>query len=71
MREAIAAVYAGPYWRTKCLYEMSNNQVIAIYKDMERTGRLEFAKKKQKLKQKSTYTEPRCEQLSIWDFIKE
>lgn len=70
MRQAIANVYSGPTWRTKCLYEMSDNQVVAIYKDMERTGRLtkKINKKRPKL---PNYTEPECIQLSIWDFLKE
>ena len=71
MRNAIADVYGGPRWRTRCLYEMSEQQVIAIYKDMEKTGRLKMKEKKRRNRLKlPDHEEPNCIQLSIWDILK-
>jgi hypothetical protein len=39
MRDAVANVYSGPAWRLR-VQEMSERQVIAIFKDMIEQGRL-------------------------------
>ena len=65
MRARIIDVYGGPTWRLK-VQEMSERQVIAIYKDMERKGRFDKIKK-----QKHAKTDALCEQLTIFDFLKE
>lgn len=65
MRCKIAEVYKGPLWRLK-VQEMSNRQVIAVYKDMEKRGAFE-PKRTPKIKLDS---EPECIQLTIWDFMK-
>ena len=64
MREEIARVYAGPAWRYRVM-TMSDRQIFAIYKDMERKNR--FGKKPSenaiKLKDDGGV------QLSIWDIL--
>lgn len=61
MRTRLAEVYPGPKWRMR-LMQMPERQIIAIYKNMSRTGRLEKKRKKKK--------EPgviRAVQLTIFD----
>ena len=65
MRERITTVYGGPRWRLR-VQEMDDRQIIAIYKDMERNGRFDKIKK-----QKHNKTDALCEQLTIFDFLKE
>ena len=68
MREHVAHAYGGPYWRAKVMYEMSDRQVIAIYKDMLERGKINKKKPRPyKKKHNTNYKEPVCEQLSIWD----
>lgn len=62
MRNALAQVYSGPTWRLR-VSGMDDRQVIAIYKSMEREGRLE----KKKLKKEPGIK--KCEQLSIFDIM--
>ena len=64
MRCKVAEAYSGPLWRLK-VQEMPDKQIIAVYKDMEQRGVFE-PKKKPKTKLNK---EPKCEQLTIWDFI--
>lgn len=65
MRCKVAEAYEGPVWRFK-VQEMSNRQVIAVYKDMERRGVFEPKKTpKNKLNK-----EPECIQMTIWDYMK-
>ena len=40
MREKLADRFPGPRWKEK-VNHMRDNQVVAIYKNLERTGRLE------------------------------
>lgn len=64
MRCKVAEAYAGPTWRLK-VQEMPDKQIIAVYHDMCERGVFE-PKKKPKIKLNK---EPRCEQLTIWDFM--
>lgn len=65
MRNALAQIYSGPMWRLR-VGGMSNRQVVAIYKSMEREGRLEKKKpKKQEPELKH------CEQMTIWDIMED
>ena len=48
MREALTYVYGGPLWQIR-IKEMDDRQVIAIYSDMERSGRLEGKNQKKKM----------------------
>jgi len=66
MRERMSHVYAGPIWRSR-VQGMSDNQVVAIYKRMERDGVFEKLKKQARRKKK----EPICEQLTIFDLLKD
>ena len=50
MRGVLAEIYPGPKWRFKC-QTMPDRQVVAIYKDMERKGRLNKKNKKPKRKE--------------------
>ena len=62
MRAALGELY-GPKWRLKC-QEMPDRQVVAIYKNLERKGKLKKPPKKKK--------EPdikKAVQLTIFDFI--
>ena len=68
MRCTLAELYTGPKWKLKC-QTMPDRQVIAIYKDMERKGRL-----KQNAKHKSKRREPgirTAQQLTIYDVLNE
>lgn len=62
MRDRLIDVYGGPLWRMKVM-DMTNQQVIAVYSDMERKGRL-------KAKNHGKHNEPgvrKATQLSIFD----
>lgn len=63
MRCALAELY-GPTWRLKC-QTMPDRQVVAIYKNMERTGRL---KKKKPKKEPDIRT---ALQITIYDVLNE
>ncbi len=63
MRSAIIKVYPGPKWKLS-VQGMDARQVIAIYKNFIRTGKFNEPKKK-----KPVYAEPRCEQLTIFDYL--
>lgn len=59
MRNVLNEIYPG--WGPK-LVLMENRRVVAIYKDMERKGRLK----------KKSRNEPgivKCRQMTIWDFM--
>jgi hypothetical protein len=65
MRNALIAAYPGDKWMLK-VKAMDNRQVVAIYKNMERTDRLTSHKRLKK--------EPGikyCEQVTIWDLMEE
>lgn len=64
MREAIAKVYDNPTWEYK-VRRMADNQVIAIYKNFQRTGR--FDKKKATTLRKGRNHNYR--QMSIFDYV--
>ena len=76
IREKVSQVYSGPMWRLR-VSGMNDRQVYAIYKSMEREGRLDGeVKYKQSSKSNkkvslmySKYTEPYCEQLNMFDFL--
>lgn len=62
MRELLLDVYGGPLWRMR-LNEMSGKQIVAIYSEMERKGKLHgknLSKKMEPGIKKAT-------QLSIFD----
>lgn len=62
MRDRLTYVYGGPVWQMK-VREMSNRQVIAVYSEMERSGRL-------KAKNVKKHMEPgikKARQLTIFD----
>ena len=62
MREKLTYVYGGPLWQIR-VREMSNRQVIAVYSEMEKSGRLKAKNMNKKL-------EPgikRARQLTIFD----
>ena len=65
MRCRLATLYPGPKWKLK-VQEMDNRQVVAIYKDMQRTDRLV---KKPRLKKEPGIKY--CEQITIWDLLGE
>ena len=65
MRTAIMEVYPGPTWRIK-VQAMKDNQVIAIYKHMQRDNVFERAKKARKKKEKM---KEQGVQMTIWDFM--
>ena len=62
MRCALSELYSGDNWRLKC-QTMPDRQVVAIYKNMERTGRL---KKKKPKKEPGIKT---AQQLTIYDVL--
>ena len=70
MREAILKVYTGISWQSKVL-KMENRQVVAIYKDFERNGRLQGLQEWRNRPRKGwkCQEEPEiyCRQMSIWD----
>ena len=66
MRDAISHVYAGPIWRLKC-QEMTDDQVTKTYNDFLKAGMLDEKPKTKKTKAK----EPLCEQLTIFDLLKD
>ena len=68
MRARIIEVYAGPKWRCR-VQEMDNRQVIAVYKRMEEDGLFEKMAKERERKRKQK-GEPRCEQMTIFDLLK-
>ena len=65
MRTEITKVYPGPTWRIR-VQSMKDDQVIAIYKHMQRDNvfkKAEIArKKKAKMKEQGV-------QMTIWDFL--
>lgn len=63
MREHIAQVYDSPRWKDRAMHLMPDNQVIAVYHTMLERGKLPIRRKKTK--------GPRCEQISIFDMMKE
>lgn len=62
MRSALSELYPGDNWKLKC-QTMPDRQVVAIYKNMERTGRL----KKKKPKKEPDIK--KAEQLTIYDVL--
>lgn len=64
MREHVAAVYDSQTWRNRVLHLMPDNQVIAIYHTMLERRQIRKRRKPKK-------NEPRYEQLSIFDLLKE
>ena len=74
MRDAVASVYSGPAWRLK-VQEMSERQVIAIFKDMVEQGRLN--NKGKRLVRPSFVKKPDpvlkeqedSIQMTIWDYL--
>lgn len=73
MKDAILSVYDTPTWR-KRVSEMYDDQVIAIYYNFSERGILNKVLKKQRPKiveVEPVKTEPRYQQLTIFDFIKE
>jgi len=64
MREELAKAYPAPKW-AKRVAQMDDRQVFAVYKDMERNGRLcKKCGEKTKLKEDGV-------QITIWDLMKE
>jgi hypothetical protein len=69
MRSALIQAYPGPNWKIR-VQEMPTRQIVAVYKNLERTGNLKEHKWK-----KTTFKEPlkpnteKYEQLTIWDFL--
>ena len=59
MREKIASAYDAKTWKDRCYYQMSNNQVVAIYFSMKEKGVFN----KRKPKRSKLYSE----QISMWD----
>ena len=68
MRSTLAELYTGPGWKLRC-QQMPDRQIVAIYKDMEKKGRL-----KQNAKRKSKRREPgirTAQQITIYDVLNE
>lgn len=65
MREEITKAYGGPAWRYRVM-NMSDRQVFAIYKDMERKNRLGKKPGENAVKLKDDGI-----QMNIWDIIAE
>ena len=61
MRGALADLYPGPNWRLKC-QTMPERQVVAIYQNLEKKGKLN--KKKEKKMEPGIFD---AIQLSIYD----
>lgn len=65
MRNALVRVYPGPKWKSR-VQAMDTRQVVAIYKNMERTDRL-TGRNQLKREPGIKY----CEQMTIWDLMEE
>lgn len=66
MREHVAAAYDSQVWRNRVMHLMPDNQVIAIYHTM-----LERRQIRPKRNRRRATDGVRCEQLSIFDLLKE
>lgn len=64
MRNALMEVYSGPLWRMR-VSGMDDKQVVAIYKSMEREGRLTRHKSKKEPGIK------KAEQITMWEMLEE
>ena len=62
MRGEISLAYSGPAWAAR-VNRMSDNQVLAVYRRLSTTGKLEEAAKERKRKASS----PSYHQISIFD----
>lgn len=62
MREAIAKVYEGIRWKAR-VSKMAENQVIAIYRSFQKSGK--FEKKKETVKRQSNSN---YQQLTMFDY---
>lgn len=63
MREAITKVYDNPTWAYK-VRRMADNQVIAIYRTMQKTGRFDKKRKEGTLRKGKNYR-----QMTIFDYV--
>ena len=63
MREAITKVYDNPTWAYK-VRRMADNQVIAIYRTMQKTGKFDKKRKQGTLRKGKKYR-----QMTIFDFV--
>ena len=63
MRAAITKVYDNPTWAYK-VRRMADNQVIAIYRNMQKTGRLDKKRQSGTLRKGNNYR-----QMTIFDYV--
>ena len=63
MRDELIKAYPGPGWRMRVM-EMGDRQVFAIYRSMQRTGRL-----RKKRCGSTTKLKEDGVQLNIWDLL--